>query len=91
MVLKVNQTRKAIDKVTNVSIDSVAYPCGLVAKYYFNDTYQLYNADTGERIIINEKNIALSADKNYRFQPVDSSNMNKAWLDTSDEHVMVWY
>ena len=41
-----------------------------------------------QRVPIDETNIALKADREYKFAKLDPS---KAWLDTTNEHVMVWY
>ena len=62
------------DKIPKISLnkqtirsDDVAFPCGLIAKYFFNDTYQLIN-NTGNIIPIDETNIAHAVDKNYKFK-----------------------
>jgi len=48
---------------------AVAYPCGLIAKYFFNDTYMLaFSAGNKSRIYIDETNIAHSVDKEYKFK-----------------------
>jgi len=86
------------DKIPKLSLDnkpldtnSVAYPCGLIAKYFFNDTYALMTS-TGSRIPIDETNIAQSVDKEYKFKLPQVSNPNSvAWLNVTNEHVMVWY
>jgi hypothetical protein len=41
-----------------------------------------------DQIYIDETNIAFSSDRNYKFKPL---NPNKSWLDTTNEHVIVWY
>jgi hypothetical protein len=53
------------DKIPKVALDKtvlrttdVAYPCGLIAKYFFNDTYLLGDSVTGRQIMIDETNIA---------------------------------
>lgn len=47
----------ALDK-TVLRTDDIAYPCGLIAKYFFNDTYTLAETTSGARIPIDETNIA---------------------------------
>jgi hypothetical protein len=47
----------ALDK-TVLRTDDIAFPCGLIAKYFFNDTYTLTETVTGTRIAIDETNIA---------------------------------
>lgn len=47
----------------------VAWPCGLVAKSFFNDTFALYN--TSGRVAINENGIAWESDKEYKFKNGD--------------------
>ena len=43
---------------TVLSPNSVAYPCGLIAKYFFNDTFALTSTQNGTQIAIDETNIA---------------------------------
>lgn len=50
--------------------DGIALPCGLIAKYHFNDTYKIYqgnDSSNGSSIFINEKGIALDADVTHKF------------------------
>ena len=47
----------ALDKSV-LRTDDVAFPCGLIAKYFFNDTYSLSEQTTGTPIPIDETNIA---------------------------------
>jgi hypothetical protein len=74
----------------------VANPCGLIAKYYFTGK-SIFNLDTfeikdsqGNKLDINESNIAHSVDRDYKFRlPKDSADL--VWKNYEDEHVMVWY
>jgi hypothetical protein len=75
-----------------------AIPCGLVAKSFFNDTYQLFREHgngTREEIIISQKNIAWNSDVETRFNnvvPRDGigSWQDIQWHDMTDEHFIVW-
>lgn len=81
----------ALDK-TVLRTDDIAFPCGLIAKYFFNDTYQLADVSTGSHIPIDETNIAHAVDRNYKFKMPDVSHPESiAWLNVTNEHVMVWY
>ena len=79
---------KAIDG-SNLTEKDIAWPCGLIAKYFFNDTYKLAETATGAIVPIDETNIAHPVDKNNKFKL--PGNKSVAWLDVTDEHVMVWY
>lgn len=46
----------------------VAFPCGLIGKYMFDDTYKLYYSMTATQIPINETNIAHPVDKKRKFK-----------------------
>ena len=51
--------------------NDAAFPCGLVAKSFFNDTFTLYDTDGGSKgkaITIASDNIAWSSDIDYRFK-----------------------
>eukprot|EP00358_Blepharisma_japonicum_P001361 CAMPEP_0202946684 /NCGR_PEP_ID=MMETSP1395-20130829/9821_1 /ASSEMBLY_ACC=CAM_ASM_000871 /TAXON_ID=5961 /ORGANISM="Blepharisma japonicum, Strain Stock R1072" /LENGTH=218 /DNA_ID=CAMNT_0049647427 /DNA_START=285 /DNA_END=938 /DNA_ORIENTATION=+ len=67
--------------------ESVANPCGLVAKSFFNDTYALYNSSSGQ-IAIREYGIALESD----FETfINSDNYETVqWIDKEDEHFINW-
>jgi len=81
---------------TYLDKDSVANPCGLIAKSLFTDRYNLYNGN--RKILINEKDIAWDADKKLKYaraknpsDPNDSEFWKKVqWTDVEDEHFMVW-
>ena len=70
---------------TSLSPNDVAIPCGLMAKTFFNDTYTF--SINGTQLPVNETGIAFAKDrdlfkKNY--------NMNKQWMDLTNEHFLVW-
>ena len=70
---------------TSLSPNDVAIPCGLMAKTFFNDTYTF--SINGTQLPVNETGIAFAKDrdlfkKNY--------NMNKQWMDLTNEHFIVW-
>lgn len=80
----------ALDGTTLLGSDP-AFPCGLIAKYYFTDRYSLATtAAPTVPIVIDEKNIAHEVDKDYKFKMPDNGR-SKAWLNVEDEHVMVWF
>ena len=75
----------AIDKISNLTEDLDAIPCGLMAKTFFNDTY---NFSIGNSTIqVNEKNIAFDKDRDLFKKNLDPS---KQWHDLTDEHFLVW-
>jgi len=70
-----------------LNLDDLAIPCGLVAKSYFNDNFTNWKLD-GENIIINEKDIAWSADKKLKYK--NTKDLSKQWIDMTNEHFIVW-
>ncbi len=48
----------AYDNFTKLDAEKPAVPCGLVAKSFFNDTYEIRRISDGTRIPINEKDIS---------------------------------
>jgi hypothetical protein len=71
--------------------DAIALPCGLIAKYHFNDTFRLSPANEANKLIeIDEKGIALYSDTEHKFKTTPEK-MNQTWLNLNDEHVMVWF
>ena len=72
---------------TKLKASSVANPCGLIAKYFFNDTYHLYNGSStsSERITIDETNIAHAVDREYKFKkPTDVDADSIQWRNVED-------
>ena len=95
------ETNQEMEKNISLSGDilnpnEVAVPCGLIAKSFFNDTYQLKN-EKGEPITIDESNIAWEADKKLKYKNVKDPNgkddefyKKVQWIDMRDEHFIVW-
>lgn len=53
-----------------------ANPCGLIAKYFFSDSFKLYNSASAVTISIDETGIAHNVDKTYKFKsPTNSSQI----------------
>ena len=68
--------------------DEVAHPCGLIAKSFFNDSYEIKREEGDEEIKINGNDIAWDVDKKkYK----NSNNHNEhQWLNVEDERFMIW-
>ena len=65
----------AFDKTTELVPDEVAFPCGLVAKSYFNDTFILSKyKTTGDDLTIDSTDIAWKSDREFKFK-----NMEGDW------------
>ena len=60
-----------------ISDDQPAIPCGLVAKSFFNDTYELWkkgeNGGKDVKIDILKDNIAWSSDIQYKFDNIKTN------------------
>ena len=68
-------------------LNANAIPCGLMAKTFFNDTFQIFKSDN-EPIEVNENNIAFDKDKDLFKNVYD--NQSKQWINMTDEHFIVW-
>ena len=79
---------KSYDNSITLNPDDVAHPCGLIAKSFFNDTYNIKKQGGNEAIIISKNGIAWSVDKN-NYKNSENSNEHQ-WLDIEDERFMVW-
>ena len=66
----------------------VASPCGLLAKSFFNDTYNITD-DEGNYINIDENGIANSYLKNTFFKR-RKDYKEKQWIDVENEHFINW-
>lgn len=85
---------------------ALAYPCGLMPKAYFQDTFQLFKcADANDAeckdstpIFINETNIANKYDREYAFLLNSTGKENDYWTDITNgkhilnyaEHFIIW-
>ena len=72
---------------TRLDPNDIAYPCGLIAKYEFNDRYKLYKgtSTSGERIPIDETNIAHRIDRDFKFKnPTDLNINERLWKNIED-------
>ena len=66
---------KTAGGTADLNMDAVAYPCGLVAKSFFNDTYTITKGSTtGEVVDINSDDIAWKSDRDFKFK-----NMEGDW------------
>ena len=66
--------------------DDLAWPCGLAARSYFNDTFSLYDANN-KYISISDKNISWDDDKEHKFKNYD---LNIQWIDVEQERFINW-
>ena len=80
-----DENRTAIDGVTPLNKNSIAIPCGLVAKTFFNDSFKF--SINNQNISVDETNIAFNRDKKlYDTNPSPSQQ----WTDMTNEHFLVW-
>lgn len=90
-----DQKDKALADRKQLDAEDPAIPCGLVAKSFFNDTFELFkkNPDGGEdtKITIKEDQIAWTSDKQYKFANLKDASKGGAsswkalqWLDMTD-------
>lgn len=67
-----------------------AFPCGLIAKSFFNDTFAIKDS-TGKTVEIDENNIAWPADLSLKYKlPESIADRRKMWINTTNEHFVVW-
>jgi hypothetical protein len=69
--------------------EAPAFPCGLVAKSLFNDTFTIKK--DGEEIPFNKNDIAWASDKEHKFKNLEPAEMyTKQWYDIEKENFIVW-
>lgn len=73
---------------TQLSDGTVANPCGLIAKYMFDDSFRL--AEGTRTIPIDQTKIAHDVDRDSKFKAPKNQD-EIAWTDVENEHLMVWY
>ena len=69
--------------------DDAAYPCGVVAKSYFNDTFELYKQNVKQNqsreIRMDEEGIAWISDRKIKFKNLNIDDWKKRqWIDVTD-------
>lgn len=70
------------DGVKNLAMtDTVANPCGLIAKTFFNDTFEMKDSN-GNEVFIDETGIIWESDTKV-FKKNDNSNSTQ-WIDVED-------
>ena len=58
---------KAVDG-TSLDENAIAWPCGLIAYSYFNDSFKLIDAKDNKEIEIKKEKITWPSDKGYKFK-----------------------
>ena len=76
--------------ITGAALDpnQPAFPCGLIARSFFNDTFRIYK--DGSKVSIKETGITWENGENQIYKNLDESQKNLQWLDIEDEHFIVW-
>ena len=62
-----------------------AIPCGLMAKTFFNDTFEF--TINNSSVLVDESNIAFDKDRDLYKKNFD---LSRQWHDLTDEHFLVW-
>mmetsp|Transcript_16826 Transcript_16826/g.18748 ORF Transcript_16826/g.18748 Transcript_16826/m.18748 type:complete len:299 (-) Transcript_16826:55-951(-) len=70
--------------------DAPAWPCGLIAQSFFNDTFELRNLDVSHDFDINPNNIAWNTDVDYMFKNGPGNWEQYQWMDVEDERFITW-
>ena len=85
--VKINERVGVTTSINGNTLDprANAIPCGLMAKTFFNDTFNF--TINNETIEVNEKNISFAKDRDlYKKNPYP----DRQWHDLTDEHFLVW-
>lgn len=74
-------------------IDDEAWPCGLIAKFAFSDSFNsIKSTDRSFSVRIDDSDIAHPVDVDKKFLlNEDMLKQGAYWLNPEDEHIMVWY
>ena len=78
------KTNKANITWTEDDLAKPAYPCGLVAKSLFNDTFTLSG------VTFDKSNIAWKSDVEFKFKNLSGDYKKIQWADVEDPHFIVW-
>ena len=76
---------KNIEQLRGLNENASAIPCGLMAKTFFNDTFEF--SINNSSLSVDETNIAFDKDRDLFKKNLDKS---KQWLDMTNEHFLVW-
>jgi len=84
----------ALDGTTALVATETAFPCGAMARSYFNDTFVLTHTQGGANtaIALSHKGIAWPDDVKNKYKNLADVTLKqtKQWLDVEDERFMVW-
>ena len=62
----------------------MAFPCGYIAKYHFNDKFIRIESDDGKQSnSINDKNVAWFHDRNFKYKKVKGKDEDY-WTNIDD-------
>jgi hypothetical protein len=61
--------------------EDAANPCGLVAKSFFTDSYNLTKSNGTTNFTLNEKGIAWESDIKYKFKNLQDPPPGTTWQD----------
>ena len=87
VVTNEDMNKKKNIKDNDLTSDDIAIPCGLMAKSFFNDTFNFELLKEGKKkIIVNDTNIARKSDID-KFKNID---LSRQWINMRDEHFIVW-
>ncbi|CAK55956.1 unnamed protein product (macronuclear) [Paramecium tetraurelia] len=75
-----------------VDLNKKVSPCGIAAKYIFNDSFLLFdaNTETATSLALNSTGIAFSVDLDYKYSRSQNSQFRQ-WLDLDDEKIINWF
>lgn len=71
-----------------LSGDSYANPCGLIAKAFFTDEFQIYNIDNKTKFDILFTGIANEYDKKYVYKRYKTRPEEIQWIDVEDGKIL---
>lgn len=84
-------TKKSVSGI-DLDPEAQAFPCGLVARSLFNDTFELRytNGASSTLYTLEEKGIAWPDDVNYRYKNSNGTWQSNQWVDVTSERFMTW-
>lgn len=79
---------KAVDGST-LNPDDIAWPCGLIAKSLFTDTFKLLDSQ-GNEITLHKDKITWPSDKGFKFKNGEGNWQARQWTSVEDEAFISW-